>query len=1101
MATVFAVELAAEPGSFPPPQNIDASSFEHLTNLDGLSQVSISAIAQDTQGFMWIGTSEGLNRYDGYEFRVFNHEPGSTHSLSHRRVQSLYAGDPEGLWVGTDGGGLNFLDTVTGHMIHSHHNPEDPYSLRGETVFAITRDRSGFLWVGTDSGLSRLESPQLPWRFTRFSHGPEEKLSAGPPLANYVTSPLAGEKVEALLVDRQDQLWIGTESGLDRFAPDRQARSHFHHDPQDPHSLANDQVHALLEDSSGTLWIGTDRGLDRFTADGEGFAHYLPEPEDPSAPSNEIRALGTSDRGAFWIATRGGLFLFDRASGHFTAIPFETDDSPAKSAVSALWVDAADTLWFGTWVAGIYRYDPHSPRFTHVYHDPKNPDSLFYDTVYAFAEDQDHDLWVGTAGGGVNHFNATTGTFTHFRHDPQNPNSLGSHSIRCLEFDRRGSLWIATRDHGLDRFDPKRQQFTHYRHDPEDPASLRDDQVLRLTEDRSGTLWVGTRKGLDRYEPTSDSFEHYDLLPADPTAQQELLVMAILEDRAGNLWVGTDSGLFRYDNLKDSTRADPQRKGRYPSTHYSHDPAQPNSLSYNYVLSLLEDTEGILWVGTGGGGLNRLDPASGDFTRFTADDGLGNNIVHAMLQDRLGRLWVSTNQGLARFDPPNDRWAHYDRADGLQDTEFNVGAALHGHDGTMYFGGIHGYNAFHPEHFLDNPYIPPVVLTSFGVLQRGSRLVHPIKAGKIVSLNYHENFFSFEFAALNYTRPDKNRYSFRLMGFDDDWVDAGTRRFANYTNVPPGEYTFRVRGSNNDDVWNEQGASLQLRITPPWWRSWWARSLFVLAMAASLGGIAWTQRSKLQRERLIAERERATSADLEVKNAELERFVYTVSHDLKNPLVTIRNYVGHIQHDLTAMGQDGRVLADLERIDQASARMHQMLEELVELSRIGRIIHPPQIVPFGQLVQEAAELLAASLHKANVELVIADSLPEVCVDHLRVREVLQNLLENAVKFLGDQSEPRIEVGMRSPAVASAVFFVRDNGIGIEPRYQERAFQLFERLNPTLDGTGIGLALVKRIIEAHEGRIWIESEGLGKGTTFCFTLPLAQGSTLPRLGSS
>ena len=754
--------------------------------------------------------------------------------------------------------------------------------------------------------------------------------------------------------------------GLNRFDPSRREILQFHHDPLVPHSLANDRINTLMEDRLGAVWIGTDQGLDLFVPDSKRFVHYLPTPAQTDAPSNEVRAIAENAQGQLWIATQGGLFLFDPQSGYFERISFQADPSPAKKAIATVQVDDSGSLWLGTWISGAYRYDPQLARFDHFFHDPDDLSSLFYDTVYAFAEDLDGKLWVGTAGGGINRYEATTRTFTHFRHDPQDPSSLGSDSVRCLEFDRQGALWIGTRDRGLDRLTPTNGRFTHYRHDPEDRHSLRHDQVLSLTEDRTGELWIGTKAGLDRFDRTRDSFEHHHLLPATSPLANDLAVMAIIEDRDGMLWVGTRSGLFRYDGERDGERA----------THYAHHAADPGSLSHDFVLSILEDSTGILWIGTGGGGLNRFDPKSETFTRITAADGLGNNVVNGILEDNLNRLWISTNRGLARLHLKDGRWNHYDRRDGLQDTEFNVGAALRGRDGMMYFGGIGGMNAFRPEQFIeDNPYVPPVVLTAFEVPQRGALLPHPVvRVGKPVELNYNENFFSFEFAALNYTRPDKNHYSYRLMDFDHDWVDSGPRRFANYTNVPPGEYTFRVRGSNNEGVWNEVGASLRLRITPPWWRTWWFYTLCVLAAASVLGGAVWSQRNKLHRERATAARERAIRADLEVKNTELERFVYTVSHDLKNPLVTIRNYLGLVRYKMPP--EDEKPLeSDFDRIDRAAARMHQMLEELVELSRIGRVIHQPQVVPLAQLAHEAAEMLASGIDRAGVDLVIDDDLP------------------------------------------------------------------------------------------------------------------------------
>ena len=1040
-------------------QGLGPKHFDRLTNLDGLSQISVVAITQDQQGFLWFGTGEGLNRYDGYSFEVFHHDPEDPNSLPHRRVQALYGADADGVWVGTDGG-LSFLDAKTGRFMNARHDPADPASLSDDRVFSITRDRSGTLWVGTRRGLDRLESAAQPWRFTHWHDGEDHRA------------------VRAILEDSTGALWIGTEEGLDRLAPDRQEIQRFRHIPGESGSLASDRVRALLEDSAGTLWIGTEGGLDRFDREGGFFEHYLPMSGTTAvSAAQEIRGLGEGPDGRLWVGTTGGLFCFDPGERSFEPVTFETDASKAKKTISSLVVDDVGALWFGTWISGIYRHDPSRAYFDHFRHDPDDPSSLFFDAVYAFAEDAEGTLWVGTAGGGVNRFDATSGSFSHLRHDPDNPQSLASDSLRCLLADSRGALWIGSRDRGLDRFEVDEGRFVHHRHDPTNARSLSHDQVLSLAETRNGEVWVGTRSGLDRYDPEDGGFERHVLSAGTSWEGAELLVMAILEGRGGELWVGTREGLFRYRDQH--------------SRRFLHHAEDPRSLSYNHILSLHQDSKGDLWVGTAGGGINRLDLVDETFERFTAEDGLGNNMVHAILEDDTERLWISTNRGLVRFDPMSGRWTRYDRADGLQDMEFNVGAALLGRDGTMYFGGVQGFNAFHPKRFVDNPHVPPVLVTAFEVLRRDPLWVQPTSHGQGIELGFRENFFSFEFTALNYTRPDKNRYAYRLEGLDADWVEAGQRRFASYTNVPPGEYTFRVRGSNNDGVWNEQGASFPLVIRPPWWRTWWAYGFSGLLLASTLGGFLFSARRKVRRERAIAAREREIRADLEAKNSELERFVYTVSHDLKNPLVTIRNYAGMVRHHLAADGEE-RLLGPLDRIDRASAHMQQMLEDLVELSRIGRVIHELEHVALGELAKEAAEMLAKHFADAGTELMIKPDLPRVQVDRQRVREVLQNLFENGLKFHREGSSPRLELGLESREGGFGVFFVRDNGIGIEKSYHEKIFQLFERLDPEVPGTGIGLALVQRIVSAHGGRIWVESEGLGTGSTFCFTLPLSEG---------
>ena len=1049
-------------------QPIDSRQFDHFSNLDGLSQVSVWTILQDRQGLLWFGTSDGLNRFDGYEFTIFYHNTEDDRSLSHRMIRSLWQDDDKGIWVGTGGGGLNFYDNETGNFSHTRHRPQNPHSLSHDNVTAITSDHQGVLWVGTEEGLNRLDSRQ-PWSFTRFPLDPE------------VHGSLSHTQIRALAEDREHNLWIGTATGLDRLSPDRRRLDHFQHRTEDPSSPETDGVTALLLDEEDRLWIGTDSGVVLLTKAGD-FVQHLPQPEHPESESNVIRALANDGMGGLWVGSEGGLLHLDPVSGYFETADFERDDSPAKKDVVTLATDSAGALWLGTKVNGVYRHDPRQPRFAHYYHHPDDPDSLHYDTVYNFAEDQQGFLWVATASGGLNRLDAASGKFTHFRHDPNRSNSLISDQVRCLLVDRHDNLWIGTSGGGLDRLDPTRRQFDHFRTRPGDAPSGLSDRVLTLLEDRQGILWIGSSAGLDRFDPSSESFDTFDFLTGVAPEGSDPLVMNLLEDRRGGIWLGTRSGLYNYDGQT--------------IRRYSTDKDTPDALSSDHVWSLLEDPSGDLWVGTGGGGLNRLDILNQTFTHFTTKNGLVNNVVYGIEMDDLGRLWISTNRGLARFEPQTGRWNHYDREDGLQDIEFNVGASFRDRAGRLYFGGVLGFNSFDPQTIIDNPFVPPVVLTSLEIHRKGNLIPSPSRRAATVELSHRERFFAFEFAALNYTRADKNRYAYRLFGFEEEWIDPGSRRFANYTNVPPGRYTFRVRGSNNDGLWNPQGASIDLILHPPWWSSWWAYTLYVLTAVLGVAGTILWQRRKLHRERSIAAHQVAISADLENKNAELERFVYTVSHDLKNPLVTIRNYIGLIRHSLPESTED-TLLEDLDRIDHASARMYQMLDELVELSRVGQIIHLPEPVHLHRLVHQALEGLAVDFRRDSIDWVLAEDLPWVKVDTLRVQEAMANLLENAMKFMGQQPQPKVEVGLREQRGDFAICFVRDNGVGIEESYQGQIFGLFERLDLEVDGTGIGLALVKRIIEAHGGSIWVESAGRGQGSTFVFELPVSQpgeGST-------
>jgi signal transduction histidine kinase len=476
---------------------------------------------------------------------------------------------------------------------------------------------------------------------------------------------------------------------------------------------------------------------------------------------------------------------------------------------------------------------------------------------------------------------------------------------------------------------------------------------------------------------------------------------------------------------------------------------------------------------------------------------------------------MSTNKGLSRFDPRTGTFKSYNTSHGLCSDEFNFGAHYESSSGELFFGGIDGFNSFFPDRIEVNTRPPPVVLTAFSKLNRPADLERPIFDLEALELGHRDTIVSFEFAALDYTAPERNRYRYQLQGFSNEWIELGHRRRVSFTNLDPGRYVLRFMGSNNDGVWNEEEAEIVLSVAPPPWGTWWAWSLYALAALAVVGVFVRAQQRKVEREREVNRRlreidqlrgellvnlktvvDKRTSevaergrllAEVEAKNAELERFTYTVSHDLKSPLVTIKGFLGMLERDAAA-GDEERVRHDVRRIHAAADKMQRLLEELLHLSRVSHQAVKPEAVPLAELAREAWELVAGAVAERGVEVAIEPALPVVMADRLRLREVYQNLLANAVEYMGDQPAPRVEVGMRWQG-EETVFFVRDNGRGVEPRYRNKIFGLFERLDTGREGTGIGLAVVKRIVEMHGGRIWVESEGEGRGSTFCFTLAL------------
>ena len=896
--------------------------------------------------------------------------------------------------------------------------------------------------------------------------------------------------MRSVFEDRDGAIWIGTGGGLDRFDETTATFRHFRHDPGDPTSLSDDKIRGLFEDTRGRLWIGTDTGLNVLARDRSGaeptFNRYFHDPTDAgSLPTDRILTFLQDRGGVLWIGTQsGGVVRWDPRSWSFSSIPLRNSELSGHD-ILAFAEDDRSRLWIGTNGYGLNRIDRQPPAT-----DPGSP-----------AEPSP----VGPAPRPV-----------HFRHDPRDPSSLGGDHVTALLVDRRGTLWIGTLTAGLSLLEGSSTldaagTFRHFRHDPGEPASLSGNIVSALLENRQGQLWVGTLQGLNRLErrPAAGegiSFTHFRHDPANPSTLSDDRIIAMVEDQEGYLWIGTlGGGLNRFQPRTGTAQR------------FRHDPERHDSLSSDGLMSVHVDPGGTVWAGTQAG-LNRLvhlDSATGEaeFKRYLTQDGLPNEFIYGIQSDGGGSLWLSTNKGLSRFDPRADTFKNYDTSHGLQAEEFNFGAHYRSSTGELFFGGINGFNAFHPDRIQLNDRPPLVVLSAVSFHNRPARLNGPIFELDAIELSYRDSIVTFEFAALDFTAPEKNRYRYRLEGFNDEWIDLGNRRLVTFTNLDSGRYVLRVQGSNNDGVWNEEGVAIRVAVAPPPWQTWWAYAGYAMALATAVFGFVRSQHGKVERERevsrrlkevdelrgellanlqkVIAERTAQIAEhkrlvdELEAKNAELERFNYTVSHDLKSPLVTIKGFLGLLKHDASE-GMSDSVSHDIERIDAAADRMHQLLDELLHLSRMTQEATEPVAVPLGEVANEALEAVTGAISQRGVQVEIAADLPVMIGDRLRLRELFQNLLDNAVKYMGDQPAPNVKIGMQWRG-GETIFYVRDNGIGIDPQYHEKIFGLFQRLEATEEGTGIGLSLVKRIVEQHGGRVWVESDGKGHGSIFCFTL--------------
>lgn len=835
--------------------------FENIGIEEGLSQASIHCIWQDSKGFIWIGTESGVNRYDGYDFIVYTPDIRNPESLSNNWVYSIYEDHLGNIWIGTDGG-LNRFNREKEIFTRYLHDPEKPNSLSNNKVFTIFEDKSGSLWIGTDNGLNKFDRKDES--FKRYQFDPENPQS------------LSDNHIHAILEDASGTLWVGTDNGLNRFNRKEEAWFRFQSDPKDRNSLSHNSINSICEDSLDMLWIGTNRGLNRFDPTTGKFMQYQHIANDSKSLSDDWIHVVYQDRlGMLWIGTNeGGLNRFEREKGEFICYKADPNNpySLSSDRIYSICEDRSGVIWIGTYGGGICKFDREPRKFRCFTHDPENPYSLSHMFVRSFYEDQSGTLWVGTDGGGLNKYDQGKDQFIHYRHNPRNPTSLSNDSVFSIVKDSSGIFWIGTYGGGLNRFDPNSGKFTSYRHSPIDPNTLSDDRIRVIYEGQPGVLWIGTDGGgLNKFETGKGIFTRYRHDPSDPNSLSNDRIRSILKSRSGAMWIATfGGGLNKFD----------PEKGQF--FHYRFDPDDPNSLSNDYIMALYEDRSGILWIGSNGEGLIRFDSQRETFSNYAESEGLAGSAVYGILEDDEGNLWISTNNGLSKFNPQTETFRNYDVNDGLQSNEFNGGSRYKSPKGEMFFGGINGFNRFYPETIKDNPYIPSVVITNFRIFNkvvpiqegedRKSPLTKSITETDEIELSYRDNMLSFEFAALHYVFPDKNEYAYRMEGFDKNWIyTSAAHRFATYTNLNPGEYTFRVKASNNDGIWNEEGTSLNIKIIPAFWQTWWFRS-FVLTAIILLILMVYEVRThaiKEQSKRLEKRVEERTS-ELNIANKELQ---------------------------------------------------------------------------------------------------------------------------------------------------------------------------------------------------------------------------------------
>ena len=1120
----------------------DYVRFQRITINDGLSLSSVYDIYQDSKGFMWFGTEDGLNKYDGQSITVYGAHTDQHNLLANKWVEQIYEDKSGMIWLGSRSG-LTRYNPRLGVFTAMRHDPEDPATLSNDTITAIESDLQNEIWVGTYQGLNHVD---------RFTSEVQRIIPDDEDLVGLTA------RISQFLSDESGNFWIATYRGLYNY--DRKSGLFF-----------SENVDGIVDTSTciyqmvkadNFIWLATDRGLAKIDLS-TARQHRLITPEFPERDPVILRIV-PDNLGQIWILTGESLYCYSEREDTLTRVlsaggtthslalepkeplvlgpggdlwfgtfgngAYQIDpqtltykhymhnpadpESLSENSINCIFLDRSGATWFGTFGAGISILNPLSNRFTLYKNNPFNRNSLISSFVWTICEARDHTLWVGTDAFGISCYYPQRGTYVHYDHDPFDPTSLSASSVRKIYQDSKGRIWIGTDGGGLDLFNPDDRSFIHFRHDPGNPASISNNSVRAVYEDLHGRLWIGTRDGLNLLHEDDMTFSRYMLgsEQKDPPLHN-FIYSAILQDQNDQLWVGTyGGGLCRLDPENGSCVS------------YVHDPDDPNTISDNIVFSIFEDPQGRFWIGTNNG-LNMFYPATGSFRRFGVGEGLANEVIYGILPDDNNCIWLSTNLGICRFNLETFETKNFDMNDGLQSNEFNGGSYHRGPSGKLYFGGVYGMNAFDPESVEPVRQVPEVTLTKLDVLGKEVLIAgveqedaFEDQPGRIIEfggnfyssenvsymeeivLDYRLRFFSVEFAALNNLQTGELNYSYMMENLDTDWNNAGTRNYVSYTNMKAGSYTLRVVAENTDG-YRSPPMLLRILITPPIWLSWWFILLEIIFSTAIVVMI-YVYLLKSRTNRLLKHQNqqisqanealRKSEKNLMELNATKDKFFSIISHDLKNPFSSLLSISELMVESFDHTDREDHK-AGFQKINQSVKHLLDLLENLLTWSRSqrGKIKYEPVRFNLSTLVQENINLHRLLAERKGIMLHSNDQ-GEVYAygDRDMINSVIRNLVTNAVKFTERDKKVEIQLNPKDKEVEVSIM---DEGIGISSEQLEKLFRIDEKFKSTgtagEKGTGLGLIICREFVEKNGGEIHVRSSP-GKGSVFSFTIPMA-----------
>lgn len=1046
-------------------------SFDHLSVSHGLSQSTVLSICKDSRGYMWFGTRDGLNRYDGRTIKTYRHDDKKQTSISaDDYIYVITKFKDNSLWIGTQNG-LNCYHPETDTFEKIYHNEKAPSSISGNAVTSIYEAKNGKIWLGTNKGLSVLANAKSR-EFSNF----------------YVKDGLAGNEVYSIFEDSKGNIWVGTTAGLTQIKAlgrDKYQFVNFFHKSSAPLGLSGNSIKTIVEDKEGNIWIGTERnGISIYHPQQQAFSYIQQNSSIINGLSNNfIRKIIIDKDGKFWIATMDGLNIYDPQSKSFTVYKHDSENrkSLSDNSIKDIYEDEQGSVWIGTNFGGISVAHKTAVPFE-VYRHSKYRNSISNDIISVIAGIDDNHILSGTEGGGLNVMDVKNGTFRNFQRRPFDETSIGSNNIKAIFKDNKGLIWVGLYEGGLELFDLAKGTFKHYKPNLKDSTSVSYGYISSIAQDQQGRLWVGTSsKGINLYNYDKQNFTRLTSTSKNWNLSSDY-IRTMVGDSKGNLWVGTAVGL----NLL--------RKGKNQFERFYRG---QKGLKSDYINCILETRSGEIWVGSHRGGLCKYLPNENRFAIYTSANGLPSDNVVGMAQDDDGNLWVSTDKGLSKFDIKHGDFKNYYISDGLPTNEFSYNAAYKAPNGMLYFGSYNGLVSFKPQAIATNKTAPPIVFTALRLFNKevevggdDELLKQDISFAPPITFSADQNIFTVDFVALNYIKPERNKYAYKLEGFENNWNEVAIPS-ATYTNLPPGTYHLLVKGSNNDGYWNPVPAKLEIKVLPPLWKTWWAYLLYGIVFIIILYYINRFLRRQERLETELYYEHLNYQQQQELYQTKLDFFT-RISHEIRTPLTLIFAPLEKLIH----LTQNNPALnTQLQSIKTNTDRLLRLIKELLDFRKIETRnlqlkVSETDLVAFCGHIGEAFKNQAVHKH-INFEIECPEQPVKAFIDPIQMEKVLFNLLSNAFKYTAEGGTIKLILQELQDDIHIKVY---DTGIGIPPEHLEHIFTHFYQVKgqeSQQTGWGIGLALVKNIVDMHKGQITVKSEmathAHGGYSEFCVSL--------------